>query len=270
MATHKRDLFGFIGFIAFFAIVIACWRLAIAAGTHWSSTPLQRQVVFATLACSATVVLVALALRLHGRGPRWLGIARAGASRAAATGLLGHFVPAALALAACLATGLLSLSPQVPAMELLLGILTVAALVLVGEALPEELLFRGYAWARLSAALRTWQIIVVQAVLFLLFAFLVGAVGNLLDASFLFCFGFVLGVLRAATQSLWAPIAFHLAFMTAQQATGGARSLFSVSDPGMLQTVVMAMLPFSAVIIWLHRRVDWTGSAEGERGPARA
>ncbi|MEL1265805.1 CPBP family intramembrane glutamic endopeptidase [Pseudoxanthomonas putridarboris] len=267
MATRPRNL---LGFIAFFAAAVATWRLAIAASTHWGSTPLQRHAVFAALVCATTIALVALALRLHGQGPRWLGMAKAGAFRAAATGLLSHLVPASIALAACLATGMLSLSPQVPAMELLFGILTVAALVFASEALPEELLFRGYAWARLSGTLRTWQLIVAQAGLFVLFALLVGAVRNPLDASFLFCFGFALGVLRAATQSLWAPIAFHLAFMTAQQATGSARALFSVGNPEMLQTVVMAMVPFSAAIIWLHRRVDWTGGAVRKRVPEQA
>lgn len=261
---NRNDL---LRFAVVVAAAVAIWRLAQAASLHGGADPSQAHLLFAGLVCPASLALIALALRWHGRGPRWLGLHGQGAGRAVATGLLAYLLPAALTLALCLATGLLSMTPQVPMAELLPGIALVVVLVFAGEALPEELLFRGYAWACLSRVLSTWQVILAQAVLFVLVAAAMGAVDNALDASFLFTFGVVLGVLRAATGSLWAPMAFHLAFMVAQQATGRGRLFFAVDKPELL-TVVMAMVPFSIAIIWLHRRVAWTAPARvaaGER-----
>lgn len=258
MGWNRNDL---LRFAVVLAAAVAIWRLAQAASLHWGADPSQAHLLFVVLVCPATLALIVLALRWHGRGLRWLGLHGQGAGRALTTGLLAYLLPASLTLALCLATGLLSMTPLVPMAELLSGIALVVVLVFAGEALPEELLFRGYAWACLSRVLSTWQVILAQAVLFLLIAAAMGAVDNALDASFLFTFGVVLGVLRAATGSLWAPVAFHLAFVAAQQATGSGRLLFAVDKPALLQTVVMAMVPFSIAIIWLHRRVAWTAPA---------
>lgn len=258
MDRNRIDL---LRFAVVVAVAVAIWRLAQAASLQWGADPWQVHLLFVLLVCPASLVLIAFALRWHGRGPRWLGLQGQGAGRAVATGLLAYLLPAALTLALCLAAGLLSMTPQVPMAELLPGIALVVVLVFAGEALPEELLFRGYAWACLSRVLSTWQVILAQAVLFLLVAAAMGAVDNAIDASFLFTFGVVLGVLRAATGSVWAPMAFHLAFMAAQQATGSGRLFFAVDRPELLQTVVMAMVPFSIAIIWLHRRVAWTAPA---------
>ncbi|PZQ10701.1 MAG: hypothetical protein DI564_15375 [Rhodanobacter denitrificans] len=243
------------------AVVLACavaiWRAAQALSLQSGFDPAHQHVVFAVLLGPFVFALIALALRWHGRGLRWLGLAREGAARAAATGLLAYLLPAGLALAACLAAGVLSISAQAPLGELLSGIAMIAVLVLLGEALPEELLFRGYLWAGLSGVLSTWQVVAAQAVLFVVAAAAMGAVANPLDASFLLCFAVVLGLLRAATASLWAPIAFHLAFMVVQQSMGSSRNLFAVDRPELMQ-MMMAMLPFSIAIIAFHRRVAWT------------
>src|SRR3546814_12838769 len=70
-----------------------------------------------------------------------------------------------------------------------------------------------------------WPAIILQALLFTLFAWAIGAAPTWLDASFIFFFGFVLGILRGA-KAVPAAIGFHLAFMSTQQFLGPAWGLF--------------------------------------------
>lgn len=258
---RRRVLGPWLGLLAFFALVILAWRGGIHLSMRATADPLASRTLFAATVSVASLALIAMALRMHRRHLDWLGVTQKGAFKAACAGVLIYVLPAAAMLLVCITTNQVSVSPQVPVAELLSGVLLVATFVFASEALPEELLFRGYAWARLSEALPTWAVIVVQAMVFLIAAILMGAVATPLDASFLATFALVLGVLRAATGSLWAPVVFHWVFMTTQQATGNSWGLFTVDRPQTLQ-MLLAMVPFSVAIIWLHRRVAWV------RGPS--
>jgi len=56
--------------------------------------------------------------------------------------------------------------------DLLLSILILLVTVFLIEALPEELIFRGYIYRYLHAIFPHWGTIILQALLFSLFAFL--------------------------------------------------------------------------------------------------
>ena len=139
--------------------------------------------------------------------------------------------------------------------QILTSLAMLAGLVLLAEALPEELVFRGLIQGRLLRMTGSWAAILVQAALFMLFALVIGAVEGLMDASFIATFGVVLGILRVVTGSLWAPIGFHLLFMTAQQAFGAGWGILESSDPQLLQTLILAIVPFSVVIAVCFSRV---------------
>lgn len=124
-------------------------------------------------------------------------------------------------------------------------LLLVLLAVLLSEAIPEELVFRGYVTRVLGERLRGWGVIVVQAVLFTATAVILrGGAVDPIDLSLFAAMGVGLGYLRMVTGSVWTTVGFHLAFQTVSQL------IFShevVSFPGtQLQAMVaLGMVPFA-------------------------
>ena len=129
------------------------------------------------------------------------------------------------------------------------------ALVFLSEALPEELIFRGYIQSRLTGLVGPWGGVLIQAALFTGFAVLIGAAPDVMQIGFIAAFGVALGMLRAATGTLWAPIGFHLVFMTVQQSHGAGWDLIALTLPEMTRMLVLAQIPFGVVIALLFSRV---------------
>lgn len=177
-------------------------------------------------------------------------------------GILCFLVPAAIGSAIALGLGFVRLVPLVSGPELLRIVLTLLGLVLISEALPEEILFRGYIFHSLGGTARLWFALVGQALLFLLFAWLIGAVADPLDGSFLFTFALVLGLLRVVSQDIWAAIGFHTALQTAQQLLSPAWAAFEVTGGSTFQIFLLGMIPISATIaIFWERLLNARGTA---------
>jgi membrane protease YdiL (CAAX protease family) len=136
--------------------------------------------------------------------------------RAFATGFLAWLVPAAAVLAIMGLTGT-ALSLHGTPGEVVTVVVLVLAAVLVSEAIPEEVVFRGYVTGVLAERLRGWWIIVVQAVLFAGFALALRGYTGVADLSLFVAMGIGLGYLRMITGSVWTCIGFHAAFQTVSQ-----------------------------------------------------
>lgn len=161
-----------------------------------------------------------------------------------------YVVPAMVGLGIASLFGVVEISTDISFTDAVGVILLVAVLVFISEALPEEIIFRGYIFGKLAKLGGRWVTIFLQAALFLLFAFMIGALDSSLDASFIFVYGLSLGILRWVFGSVAAPIGFHLACMTIQQSFSTQWSPFNVSDSMILQTFVFGMLPMSVVIAY--------------------
>jgi membrane protease YdiL (CAAX protease family) len=97
----------------------------------------------------------------------------------------------------------------------IVGLVLVA--VLLAEALPEELAFRGYVTRVLGERLRGWWIIITQAALFTATAWMLRGMLSLSDLSLFIAMGIGLGYLRLVTGSVWVVVGFHMAFQTGAQ-----------------------------------------------------
>lgn len=226
------------------------WCFALYLSPHGAGLfPRSERVAFALPVVLLSLLLVVIHRRAGGASI--LGEARDGIPRSFALGMLCFAIPFAITLAICLATGLITLQTDAGFVSLALHAAAAVALVLLAEALPEELVFRGAIQSQLRREMPVWPAIIVQSLLFTLFAWAIGAAPNPLDASFLFTFGIVLGLLKVAA-ALPAAIGFHLAFMSTQQFLGPAWGLFEVGNPQLLQMLVCAIIPFSATIIFLQ------------------
>lgn len=201
----------------------------------------------ALVAFSLAVPMVWAARRFLDRRP-WEGLRLTGpreAWRPFLVGLASWLLPASLGLGVCLALGV-TITPSAPTAEVVFSLMMVVVLVLLYEALPEELIFRGYLFRNLNTVMSGWATVLGQAVLFGLWGsglwvFSQGW-GVLVERLPLFIgVALVLGCIRLVTGNLWACVGFHLAFQVGAQGLLNW-GLFEVSD---LDTVMgtVFMLP---------------------------
>lgn len=201
--------------------------------------------VRAVLTSALVVPLILLARRSLDRRP-WagLGLTPLGLDwRPLLFGAMFWVLAAGLGLAVTLALGWARIDVGRPDAGIVLLALGLPALVLLYEALPEELIFRGYFFRNLAAALPRWLAVGVQAALFTLWGTLIGAAGSADRLVLFFTFSVVLGILRALTGNLWAGIGYHLAFQWVTQLDAAA-----IRD-GVVQ--IEGQPIFDLVVFWL-------------------
>ncbi|WP_010271898.1 CPBP family intramembrane glutamic endopeptidase [Paenibacillus senegalensis] len=182
--------------------------------------------------------------------------------KALIVGALCYLLPAFAGLLIFILMGWIQVSIQMAAGDWLIAVLTVTALVFIYEALPEELLFRGYLYRNLNSVLPHWQAVIGQAFLFLLFAWIIGAAPSWNRIVFFFGFGIVVGIIRVVTDNVWSAIGFHLAFQTMQQffSNRGGYEISS-SNSALMEMVILGAIPFTFAILTLNilvrKQPDW-------------
>jgi uncharacterized protein len=267
-AEEEEDRVGLVWRLAaVFAGVTAIWFLIIAMSAAVFEPGYSRpgHVTNALLATVLTVPLVVLARRhLDKRSLAGLGLTPfRTAWRSFLLGMGCYLLPAGAGLGAALAFGWVELSLTTSIGNLVFLLLSLAVLVFLYEALPEELAFRGYLYRNLSASFSRWLAVGGQAILFCLWAVAIGAAPGLERVLIFFFIAVVLGSIRAITGDLWACIGFHLAFQTVQQlfAGGWTDQPFVVSDPVMLENIVFGLVPLALAVLVLrvvvHEDVEW-------------
>ncbi|MBD8062421.1 CPBP family intramembrane glutamic endopeptidase [Oceanitalea stevensii] len=230
---------------------------------------LARHAVSAVAALIVAGVLVVAARRLLDRRPvGTLGLS--GGRRAVrdlVSGALSWLVPAAVGLAVALAAGWLRIEIDATLAETVGAVLLLVVLVLVYEAFPEELLFRGYVYRNLTAAMAPWLAVLVQALLFMLFGTALWVItegwGVLLERLVLFLgMGVVVGCIRLISGSVWATVGWHLAFQVVMQLVVSGQYLeVTVSDETVFvvatAVVAFATSPTVAGFLWPGKE-NWT------------
>jgi hypothetical protein len=241
-----------VGVVALAALAV--WRIAILVHDATPEVfPRADHLAFAAVVTLGALAVVGVALRLVRAGPASIGLRSP--VRGLGQGAAWYAAPVALGLIAAAFMGWGQVSILREPGEALATLLALVALVFLSEALPEELIFRGLIQTRLAALTGPWGGVLIQAALFTLFAWMVGAAATAMDIGFIAGFGVALGVLRAATGTIWAPVGFHLVFMTAQQSYGAGWDLTAVTLEPMIRTLILANLPFALVIALLFHRV---------------
>jgi uncharacterized protein len=257
-------------FIAATLIAIGIAQTTVALfGQDYSRTGHIARAVAALL---LYVPLVVAARRFLDRGQlSGLGVAPFPAAwRPLLLGAAAWVVPAAIGCAVVMGLGWSRITLQGSAGALAAVVAVRMVLVLIYEALPEELLFRGYLYHHVATVVPRWLAVVVQAVLFTLWGVLAGAAGTV-DRIVLFAgFALVLGIIRARTGTVWTTVGFHLAFQTVAQVTSPVETVLAVTDLLTLQAIAFVLLPFvlgPLIAMWAHPAPpDWR-AREPERQP---
>ncbi|WAU83357.1 type II CAAX endopeptidase family protein [Streptomyces sp. Qhu-G9] len=252
------------------------WRVltvfAAAVGLWWfvfHGAPISRSydrpthAARALLTTALVVPAVLAAWRLMDRRP-WadLGLpAPRVAGRQLLLGAACWMLPSSAGIGLCLWLGWAEVASRASVAEMAGVAALFVLLVFLYEALPEELVFRGYLQRNLLTVLPPWQAVVGQAVLFTLFGFLLGVAPTPDRLFVFFTFALVLGVFRVATGDIAAGVGFHLGFQTVAQLFDGEGAVFEVSGAAVFGVVALGGLPFTVgwtVMVHLYRdRLDW-------------
>src|SRR5690625_4888728 len=253
-------------FLAATAIwILLVWLNAKVAG---GALNIPARVANAALISALVLPLVVGARRaLDRRSWRGLGLQRGREGRRAfLIGLLAFLLPSALGLAVTLASGWVTLEARVPMATILGWAALLVVIVFFSEALPEELLFRGYLQRNLTTALAPLVAAIVQAVLFTVFGTALWVAtegwGVLAERGLMFlAMGVLLGLLRIQTGSVWTPVGFHLAFQVVAQSLLGDRVATDNEAGLLLGAVVSAFVLGTTVVSLLHKPdANWSRS----------
>lgn len=161
-------------------------------------------------------------------------------------GAVSYLVPFLVASSVVLMLNLAQVEVSTDALAVAGQAIVLLLLVILYEAVPEELIFRGYLFRVLSERLPAWATIVVQAVLFCAFGAVIGAAGSVDRLLLFFFFSISLGYLRQVTGSVFATIGFHAVFqLIAQWLLGDQWGALNVNDPGQwFQLIALGLAPF--------------------------
>ena len=214
--------------------------------------------------CFLVLVSLPLLLRWEHTRPADYGVGmNAGIVRGVTVGALSYLVPCLAAAAIVLILGLSHVEVTGNALVVAGEGITILALVILYEAIPEELIFRGYLFRVLSERLPGWATIFAQALLFCAFGAAIGAAANIDRLLLFFFFALSLGYLRQVTGTVFATIGFHAIFQTfAQWMLGEQWPALSLTDPHeWFALIALGLAPFLlapvvAVIIVRFVRAD--------------
>ncbi|MGO1971654.1 MAG: lysostaphin resistance A-like protein [Propionibacteriaceae bacterium] len=217
----RGGLAGFLGRLLLPVLVTLLGMVVIVRLTDGGGAATEVTTLLGRIGAGAVlIVVVMLSMRLVRTRARTVTGGGTGARPARVSAFLTGFavwlVPALATFAVLTLLGVRwSLGAGAGRAVLLVGLLLVA--VLVSEAIPEELVFRGHVTDVLSERLGGWSIIIVQAAMFTGFALALRGWTGILDLSLFAGMGVAFGYLRMVTGTVWTSIGFHTAFQTGSQ-----------------------------------------------------
>ena len=234
---------------AAFALACGIWLLVklLAFSIFGEDYSLPSHTFRAISTCLLVFVALLLLLRWEHTRPADYGVGvNAGMARGVTVGALSYLVPFFAAAAIVLILGLSQVQITGTALVVAGEGITILALVILYEAIPEELIFRGYLFRVLSERLPGWATIFAQALLFCAFGAAIGAVTNIDRLLLFFFFALSLGYLRQVTGTVFATIGFHAIFQTlAQWALGEQWPALSLTDPHeWFALIALGLAPF--------------------------
>jgi membrane protease YdiL (CAAX protease family) len=234
-----------IGTVLLFSILI--WRLFLYLNGVFSGDDDNSTIHFFT-GLSITIlcfILVNTALRIDKISWKQIGISSLRTNIISFfTGTILWAIPAIIGLVICLLIGSSEITVITNLNQLILSILILYITVLLIEAFPEELISRGYIYSYLNALFPHWITLIVQTLIFSLFAYFVGAIYSLEQLLFIPGYGFMLGYFRAKSGNVWTSIGFHVAIMTASQILNPIHSHFDVSGVFAIRFFAFNLLPY--------------------------
>lgn len=231
----------------------AAWWLILYAPGALFGPPYEDRIGHTIRAVSGAVLgvgLVVLARRFLDRRPlAGLGLTSLRTGwRWLLVGMAFWLVLAGVGAAVALGAGWAGITSTGLTQQLVLLAVYLPVLVFLYEALPEELIFRGYVFQNLAERFPRWVAIGGQAVAFTVWGVATGSVQNGDRVLLFVTFALTLGLLRALTGNLWATIGFHVLFQYVTQFLSAADRAGAIRISGRDDFEVMAFWLLPIVI----------------------
>lgn len=258
---NARQIAVRIGVVSLCSVLI--WRFVLHLNGILSGDAYSRAAHFLTaLAFTASsLLLIGGAKKLDRISWATLGIKDIRANVAAFfVGTLLWAIPAMIGLAICILVGWAKITVTTNLNQLLPSIFILYITVFLIEAFPEELFFRGYIYGYLNAVFPHWGTLIIQSVLFSVFAYFVGAIYSVEQLLFIPGYGFMLGYFRAQSGNVWTSVGFHAAVMTATQILNPIHGHFVVSGVYSLRFFAFNLLPYvlaAAALAFIYPKHNW-------------
>lgn len=250
------------------AATIVIWGLMV-----WLSTAVwgdevgpARRISSALFVIALTVPMIVVVRRFLDRRPWSTLRLQTGPSlwRPLLVGVGSFVIPSAIGLGVASAAGWVRITTDLSPATLVGAVAFTVVTVLLLEAIPEELIFRGYVYRTLSASIAPVRAVLIQAVVFALLGTTLWVATTgwsvIVERGSLFLvMGVVLGIQRLVSGSVWTPIGFHLGFQVV------AQSLLTnpaVQTSSAMVVTVAGIVPgfiFSVAItrFFIRRKVNW-------------
>lgn len=240
---------------------VLVWRCVLALPGDTAGPDTARHLLQGTLISAGVVVLLALLLRLDRRGLPDVGMGPFPANaRAFLLGVGLWALPALAGAAACVGLGWASISLESSVTAVLAALPPLALGVFLFEAFPEELILRGYVQGLVGRRYAAWVALLAQMLVFVLFAWAVGALYSTEQWMLIPGLALILGYARAVSGNVWCCIGIHLAWMTTAQLLSPAHGHAVVQGMQTLQFIAFALLPsmtIGIVLPLLRPTFDW-------------
>ena len=250
-----------IGIVTLSSVLI--WRFVlyfnnILSGDEYSSTIH----FFTGLAITVlSLILVNIACRVDKISWKQIGMGSIGTNIFSFTiGTIIWLVTAAIGLAICLLMGWAEITVTANLIHVLIRIFILYITVFLIEAFPEELIGRGYIYSYLNTIFSHWVTLIIQTLIFTLFAYLIGAIYSLEQLLFIPGYGFMLGYFRAKSGNVWTTIGFHAAIMTATQILNPIHGYFDVNGIFVIQFFAFNLLPYilgAIALEYIYPKHNW-------------
>ena len=159
-------------------------------------------------------------------------------------GTILWFIPAIIGLVIALLVGWAEITVTANLNQLLLSTLILYITVFLIEAFPEELIMRGYIYSHVNAMFPHLKTVIIQTLIFSLFAYFVEAIYSLEQLLFIPGYGFMLGYIRAKSGNVWTSIGFHTVIMTASQIINPMHGHFDVNGIFAIRFFAFNLLPY--------------------------
>lgn len=254
------------GTVAVLSVIL--WRFVIYLDGIVSGNEYDRTVHFLMAFLMASLSYLMIRIALGTDKISWRQIGSQGLRTDAIsffTGVAIWTVPALLGLLLLRVTGRAEITLATGTGNFMLSAGMLFATVFLMEAFPEEIIVRGYIYSHLNLKLSRWQAVIVQAVIFSVFAFLIGAMYSMEQIMFIPGFGLMMGYLRARSGNVWVPIGFHTALMTASQILNPIHGIFGITDLFLIRFLAFNLLPYilgSAALEYIY-----PDHSRGDRNP---
>lgn len=250
-----------IGVVSLFSILI--WRLILYLNGMFSGDEYSSTIHFFTALAITILCLILVSIVLRMDKISWKQIAMSSLR----TNIISFFVgtmlwviPAVIGLVICLLLGWAEITVTTNLNQLLLSILILYITVFLIEAFPEELIMRGYIYSHVNAIFPHLKTLIIQTLIFSLFAYFVGAIYSLEQLLFIPGYGFMLGYIRAKSGNVWTAIGFHTVIMTASQIINPMHGHFNINGIFAIRFFAFNLLPYilgAIALEYIYPKYNW-------------